>query len=213
MAEVYLLRHGEAAHNLVAAERIGGRSSNAPLTERGRGQTYRAGQYLANIPFSTFAASTAVRAGQSMQQVLAGMNVAQQGFASYKDLEEMTQGPADGKLRRTIYTPEVAMQADIQGLDFAIPGGETIREIGKQGLRRIVTLVEEDPEGTILVVGHGLKFRALLGEALGWNRKQILTTSIPNACLSHLTIHADKAVDLHYVGKDIAGTLSPASKL
>lgn len=213
MTEVYLLRHGEAAHNLTAAEQIGGRSSSSPLTRRGQKQALRAGRHLADITFSTFVSSTALRARQSMQEALAGMSLPQQPIELYEDLEEMTQGPADGKPRSAIYTPEVQALMDLKGLDFAIPGGETIREIGKQGLSRILMLADKEPGGTLLVATHGLRIRALIGEALSWDRERILKTETPNGSLTRLTIHEGSKIELHYIGKDIAGTRPPENEL
>lgn len=206
MAEIYLLRHGEAVHKIESEHVIGGRSSEAELTCLGVQQAFRAGEWLnANVSLQYFACSTAIRATQTLDSALKAMGQPNAAFESFADFEEMTQGPADGKLRKTIYTPEVTELRRLRDLDFTVPGGETPREVGVTGLKRVLHIARQNPEDATLIVGHGFKIRALVGQILGWSLADIVSAKTPNASLTHLTI-SNEDIRVNCIGKDIAKT-------
>lgn len=207
MAEIYLLRHGESTRN--REDVVGGQSNECELTEVGVSQSQRAGLWLAHskIIFDHFVSSTAVRARRTLDNVLSQLDIPFDTPTYYTDLLEMSQGIAEGKPRRTIYTPEVVEQIKLRHFDFAIPGGESIRQVGMRTLYRLKKLAADDPDGTFLVVGHGLSFRSAIGLEQGWSHKKIISAHTPNCSLTHISIF-DNEFQLHSFGEDVAETLA-----
>ncbi|MBN2579065.1 MAG: histidine phosphatase family protein [Pirellulales bacterium] len=147
---LYLIRHGESVYN--AEGRIQGHS-DVPLSELGRRQGRAVAEALAAQPVEALHASPLRRAYQ-MAEILA----ARLGLPIRTDdrLKEINVGIFQGQLRRELdqtYPVELAHWTS-EDLDYALPGGETRRQLIVRGRAAIEEIVGEKFQH-VAVVSHG----------------------------------------------------------
>lgn len=203
MTEIYLVRHGEAEHNLKEAGFIGGRSHDARLTTDGEEQARRFGRYLrkAHLQPTQVWTSGAVRTNQTAELSLtaAGIELIWQEDDRF---HEVSQGEFEGKLRENVYTDEVIEQLQRDGLDGKLPGGESLADAQRRMYQAMMEIHESQPDGPVLVYSHGLAIRALAGKLVGADKATILAMKTPN--LSVTTIYAiDGSMHLREIGKNV----------
>jgi broad specificity phosphatase PhoE len=175
--EAYYYRHAQSEANL-APHVVGGRSNHSPLSVTGRHQAVRLGLHVASsLPQpDRVDASPAVRTVQTCELTLsaAGIDI----HVGIDDrLQELSQGQAEGRPRSEVYTPEVFARIDAEGLDFKHAGGQSLRELGAQGLDYLNEAYEHNQATGVRVMyvfGHGMAIRSLVGRILGWDHMQIL---------------------------------------
>jgi broad specificity phosphatase PhoE len=132
--EVRFIRHAEGSHMLNPAL-IAGRSMDAVLTERGKSEADQKGLELAadgTFPDAVFS-SPAQRCVQTSNRILGAMGMTTEIIIT-DALIEMDQGDYVGKLRSEVYDQEVQKQILERGKDFALPGGESMNQVGGRGL-------------------------------------------------------------------------------
>jgi len=157
---VILVRHASTSHNENSLWQ--GRSDYA-LNEKGRQQAERLSMFLKNEAFEIIFHSPMKRAIQTAEII--GKN----HHAEYRVVEgftEMDVGGFDGKKQRDIFEnhPEIYRNW-VLDMDTSIPGGESFNDV----FERVKPGVEEImgcPNQNILVVGHAMVNRAILGHLL-----------------------------------------------
>ncbi|CAI5509697.1 unnamed protein product, partial [Closterium sp. Naga37s-1] len=129
--EFYIIRHGEAAHNVSSL--IGGRSHDAPLTALGQQQAKLLGAFLrdyAGLRFDAIFSSPIERSKQTALIVCQEIGEAESRIQYSDELQELSQGTWERQPRRAIYQQGVLEQMTAAQPDFRAPGGESQRQVG-----------------------------------------------------------------------------------
>lgn len=202
MTEFLFVRHGEAVTN-ITPDRIGGQSTAAPLTEKGRYQASLLGDYLSNseiIPDAVFS-SGAVRADATAAIALARAGV-HHPVTTDERLLEMSQGDFEGELRTVAYTSENIKQYDIRSMTGKFPGGESMSDVQQRMLGFVHEKTEAYPEHRLVIFGHGLAIRALTGAIRGIEKQEFLAEQTDNVSLTAIESSAS-AMHVHFIGKKV----------
>lgn len=209
MISIYLLRHGESEMNLQLAEIVGGRSNHTPLTKKGYSQARDAGLWLRQhgvIPTIAIA-SPAVRTRETMATCLKAMELDLPVHIE-DAIQEMTHGEMEGKSRPWVWNEERIAALREDPLNYALPGGESIREVQQRKSAWLEKISAEHPDATILVAGHGLAIRSLVGHINDWNHTQIMVDSKTPNCSITLITYDNGTYNVEYVGRDIVAELA-----
>lgn len=206
MTELYFGRHGQSQMNL-SVELVGGQSNHSPLSPLGELQAQTLGLYLAdsNIEFDAAYSSTAKRAYDTAKIALEAAGIVLP-IEQDEALLEMSQGDAEGRLRTEIYTEAVIEAIRLQLLDFALPGGESIRQVGERVLAWILEAEHKHPNQTLFVASHGLAIRSAAGLSLGWTHPEIIGYETKNASLTKFEVE-DGKIHVPFIGKDVISSL------
>ena len=158
---LYLVRHGETTYN--AEGRIQGQS-DAPLSELGHRQSAAVAEALAALPIEALYSSPLRRARQTAEPIAARLKLP---VHDDPRLMELDAGRFTGRLRSEladIYPEELARWLSGDE-DFAIPDGESRRQLADRGsaaLRDIAAAGHRQ----VVVVTHGGLLSATLGSLL-----------------------------------------------
>ena len=209
-----LVRHGESVSN-VRPELIAGRSDDAPPTPLGRLQAealahrLQAESYQPHLLLS----STAVRALSTASILYPSLH-----WLTSDALLEQSQGQWTGQPRALVHSVAVVDSMRRLHVDFAAPGGESIRQVAERAVSDIQQRisgwkgrrgVEEEADGSagegdegavggvldVLVVAHGMVIRALLFHLCGLRGDCVWRVGCANASLTELLID-DRGVSL-----------------
>lgn len=154
---LYCIRHGESSYN--AEGRIQGQS-DVPLSELGRRQSEAVAAALVGLPIEAVYASPLRRAMQTTRPVAEALKLE---IRTDPRLMEVHAGVFQDKLRselEELYPLEVARWRSGDP-DFAIPGGESRRDLMRRG-RAVFEAIGQTDHQQVLVVTHG----ALLSAAM-----------------------------------------------
>ena len=194
-----LVRHGESLYN-ARPESVAGRSDDVPLTPLGRMQAealasrLRAAAYWPHLLLS----STAIRASAT-----ASILFPDGGWLRSEELLEQSQGEWTGQPRSAVHSPAVLEVMQRLNVDFAAPGGESIRHTGERAIREIHRRVQLWMEGEehreeggvdggvdmhVLVVAHGMLIRAILFHLVGLRGSCVWRVGCANCSLTELLI-------------------------
>lgn len=147
---LHCVRHGESLYN--AEGRIQGQS-DVPLSELGRRQSQAVAAALAGLPIEAIYASPLRRAMQTARPVAEGLNLE---IETDPRLMEVHAGVFQDKLRVDLdrsYPSEYARWRSGDP-DFAIPGGESRRDLGRRG-REVFEEIGRGGHQRVAVVTHG----------------------------------------------------------
>ncbi|CAI5971279.1 unnamed protein product [Closterium sp. NIES-64] len=173
--EFYIIRHGEAAHNV--SPLIGGRSHDAPLTALGQQQAKLLGAYLreyAGLRFDAIFSSPIERSKQTAILVCQEIGEVESRIQYSDELQELSQGTWERQPRRTIYQQGVLEQMTAAQPDFRAPGGESQRQVEF----RMVEFIN--------MFSHGTAIRCLLRGLLGSNPHLTQNIGIDNTSITLL---------------------------
>ena len=193
MTTITFVRHGEAEHNLILSTHIGGRSMNSALTELGHDQASDLAKRFdeQGVTFDALYYSPAIRTAETMQYLARASGLRHLTPIADERLLEMGFGPYEGRLRSEVYTPEIVEEMTRQGIHGTLPGAESIADVHDRMLAFTRDAHTQLPDGNILVVGHGLAIRSLLGVLHNLSREEILSLETANCSLSTMTINSD----------------------
>jgi len=190
MGNIYMVRHGETMWN--AEGRIQGHT-DVDLTERGREQARATARRLSGVHFDVAYSSDMSRTRNTARIILGEREIP---LHSVPDLREYNKGVFEGltpEEYRQKY-PELFQASLVNDLDFAPPGGETIRQCQARMSGFINKVRKDFPDGDVLLVGHGGSLRscivALLNLPLEGNWKFVMH----NCALSMIRAYPDNAV-------------------
>ncbi len=154
---LYCIRHGESSYN--AEGRIQGQS-DVPLSELGRRQSQAVAAALAGLPIEAIYASPLRRAMQTARPVAEQLKLE---IETDPRLMEVHAGVFQDKLRVDLgqsYPSEYARWRSGDP-DFAIPGGESRRDLMGRG-REVFEEIGRGGHEQVAVVTHGGLFAAAL---------------------------------------------------
>jgi broad specificity phosphatase PhoE len=152
MMLLYLVRHGESTFN--AEGRIQGQS-DAPLSELGRRQSTAVADALATVPIEVVYSSPLRRTLETARCI-----ADRHGLSIHTDprLMELNAGVFEGRLRSDLAAVFPAELARWLGgdEDFAIPGGESRRQLMHRGCKAIRAIAAADHRQAVAVTHGGL---------------------------------------------------------
>lgn len=195
--DLWLIRHGEAEHNLDKT-RIGGGRSNGQLTELGAEQARRLGQYLKSfeVEFDQLHSSSMLRAIQTAR-ILRSCLGADVEIHEHPEFNELDQGQFETMTREEAYTPRRQLEMSQRGMDFQPPGGESQRQLQRRAWAKLEEIVVHNYDlghsGTthrIAIVSHKVTINVLLQAILGSERAQCWRQSIHNTGYSRFWYNA-----------------------
>ena len=185
MTDFLFIRHGETDWN--RQQRFQGQI-DVPLNEAGQRQARRLGERLATEPADHLISSDLQRA----QQTAAPLAAAWQAPATLvPGLREQRFGVLEGLDVPTIQTrhPDLWAQWLEHRADFALPGGENLRQFHARVIAAVKALAEAHTGRHLAVVTPGGVLDMLWRTAHGLPLDGLRTCDIPNTGLNHLRWH------------------------
>ncbi len=181
MMKLYLIRHGESTYN--AEGRIQGQS-DVPLSELGRRQSRAVAEAMADVPADAVYSSPLQRALAVAKDI-----AAEHGLPVRTDpkLKEICVGVFQDRLRSELeaeYPDDLARWLSGDE-DFAIPGGESRRQLADRGCEAI-RLIAANGHRTAVVVAHGGVLVATLRRLIDLPRP-LSPFSLRNCSITKLT--------------------------
>lgn len=152
MTTLLLIRHGQTDWNLEG--RYSGQS-DVPLNETGHKQAQNVAERLRGERIDAFYSSDLVRAYKTAETIAQAHNLP---VHTERRLREINQGEWEGMLFADIrarFAREFERRA-ANPLDVAPPGGETVGEVKQRVLAALDDIVNEHPDGRVLIASHGL---------------------------------------------------------
>jgi broad specificity phosphatase PhoE len=149
---LYLVRHGETTYN--AEGRIQGQS-DAPLSELGRRQSEAVAKALAAVPIEAIYSSPLRRAQETAEPISARLKLP---VIDDPRLMELDAGQFEGRLRSEladVYPVELACWLSGDE-DFAIPGGESRRQLAERGCAALRAIAAAGHRQAVVVTHGGL---------------------------------------------------------
>jgi broad specificity phosphatase PhoE len=152
MGRIYLVRHGETEWN--RAQRSQGCSNDIPLSKEGLLQAEAVARKLSGEKIDLIFSSTLQRAYQTAEKIAGyhGLEV-EINFGKWEGMcfPEIKEQYADAyKVWRS--TPHLA----------EIPGAESITNLKDRTMKKLLSLIEANPDKNILVVSHGITIKVLV---------------------------------------------------
>lgn len=191
---VVLVRHAESVAN-TQLHFISGRSNHSPLTTVGEQQASALGEALKAVGYSpdVVYSSPAVRTAETARLALLALNHA--NTINIDDrLQELEQGEWTGRLRDETYTPEMSAHIATLGVEFAAPGGESMRDVGERMLDWIRAAGCTESRD-VLAFTHGVAIRCLAGLVEEWPHEQIWQAHLENTSVTVFEV-TDQVVSL-----------------
>lgn len=174
--EVRFIRHAKGTH-MLNPDLIAGRSLDATLTDEGIEQADAKGRELLarGITPDHVVSSAAVRCLQTTERILASMGIVRP-IDLTEDLLEMDQGDFVGRVRKEVYNETVLQEIQEHGKDFALPGGESMNEVGARGTDWLRTkeglLVEK--KLSVFAIAHAGLITHTVGKIENWDQPKSL---------------------------------------
>lgn len=151
MVRVILIRHGETDWNKI--RRIQGSGSDTRLNERGEQQAQSLALRLRQEKIQAIYSSALHRALDTAQPIAADHQLELQIEPS---LNEISAGELEGVLMEKIggRLDQLLTGGDKVEVNLKIPGGESLSEVQQRAWHTIQRLVNQHPDGVIVVVSH-----------------------------------------------------------
>ncbi len=187
METVFLMRHGETAWN--QEKRVMGRLET-PLSRSGIAQAKRIARLLPDLEIRAIYTSPLKRAVQTARIL------AKECHRSVKinpNLTEVAFGRWQGFRFDDLLKDKAYHRFLRSPLKAAVPGGETIVDVQKRGLKAIRRAIRDYPKGRILFVSHGDVIRAILCHYLKLPLQEFRRLRIDNGTLSAFEVDGDWA--------------------
>jgi broad specificity phosphatase PhoE len=156
MINVYLVRHGENKANIT--KEFSYKKVDYPLTEKGKIQAEQTAQYLADTAFASIYSSPLSRAIETATIIGASINKTIQIKEQFRevnvgDLEDL---PPTKENWSTFL--DIVDQWIIGNYQVSFPNGENYNQLSERFIDGIMKIVDNNREGNVLIVGHGMNF-------------------------------------------------------
>jgi probable phosphoglycerate mutase len=176
------IRHGETDWN--RQQRFQGQI-DVPLNDIGLAQALRLGRRLATEPAEVLVASDLARARQTAEPLATAW---QQGLLLMPGFREQNFGVLEGLDVPTIKQRHPDLWADwlVHRADFALPGGESLRQFHQRVMAAVNELAERHAGRRVAVVTHGGVLDMLWRTAHGLPLSGLRECAIPNTGLNRL---------------------------
>lgn len=200
--ELLFIRHGETDWN--RQQRFQGQI-DVPLNATGHAQAQRLAARLAAEPFDAFFTSDLTRARETAAPLALAWG---RQPDTVPGLREQSFGVLEGLDVPTIKQQHAALWQEWleHRADFALPGGESLRQFHARVLQAVGQIVAAAPARRVAVVTHGGVLDMLWRTAQGLPLDGLRACEIPNTGINRLrwvdgTLHIDRwADDAHLAG-------------
>jgi len=165
---LFLIRHGQTAWN-IGFDQGGGRfrgRADVPLDDVGRAQARATALALQNVPLAAVYASPLSRAMETARFIAQQAGLEVQPLSEIVDVDYgYWQGltPAEVKAQY----PELWHQWLTTPETVQFPGGESLRELRDRALAGVHKIVQQHPNGTVVLVAHQVVNKVLVCELVG----------------------------------------------
>lgn len=203
MLSIYLLRHAETEYN-ANNQFIGGRSNHLELSTKGKGQAEETGRAFSQsgVIFDQVFCSIANRTKQTLDIILSKAHITDNSIIYSEEIQELSQGDWEGKLRSEIYTSEQLAEINSNQWLFKAPDGESQKEVEERMLSFITNnIINQYTEGNFLIVGHGMAFKCLLRGILDISSQMAYKLLIENVSLTKLRYDSTNGWYLDYLNR------------
>lgn len=185
---LYLVRHGQTAHN---RDRLGLGRANVPLTPLGRLQAEAVGARLRSESIDRIFASPLSRAHDTAQAIATYQDVP---VEVRDELIEMDVGVTEGMTfpeMRKRHPGFLERWASDEGPDTTMPSGESLRDVAKR-LDPFIDEVLSLPDAAIAIVSHNFVLKLLFCRLLGLELTHFREITIDVASLTAVTVQAGR---------------------
>lgn len=156
------------------------------------------------MQFEKVYCSIANRTQQTLDLILSQANITSNPIIYSEELQELSQGDWEGKLRSEIYTPEQLVEINSNQWLFTPPNGESQKEVEERMLGFISSeILDKYTEGNFLIVGHGIAFKCLLRDILDISSQMAYKLSIDNTSLTKLSYEKEKGWFVNYLNQTL----------
>jgi probable phosphoglycerate mutase len=182
MTELTFIRHGETDWNL--QQRFQGQI-DVPLNATGHAQAARLAARLAATPADALFSSDLQRARETAAPLAAAWRTEVPALPGFR---EQNFGLLEGLDVPAIKTthPELWAQWLVHRADFALPGGESLRQFHARVMAALQALAEEQAGRHVAVVTHGGVLDMLWRSAKGISLDGLRDCAIPNTGINRL---------------------------
>jgi broad specificity phosphatase PhoE len=183
MTQLWLIRHGQTDWNVEG--RYQGQA-DLPLNATGLAQAEQLAVQLDGERFEALYSSDLLRARQTAKVLAQKIGLPVQVDPR---LREVNQGQWEGELFAVIrerYRTEIA-QRRLDPVDGRPPGGESAAEVAARVWEAADDIARDHPDGTVLVVSHGLALATLIARADGVPLEKVYTLIPDNAAIRVLS--------------------------
>ncbi|MBO1304540.1 histidine phosphatase family protein [Enterococcus sp. 669A] len=163
MTTFYFVRHGETEIN--RQRRFNGATVDSPLTKEGAEATERLAEQLKDVPFDLVVSSTQQRAQTTAEILLAHHNLLDPSVLTTDSrLIELNLGEWEGvEIDSVSDHPQIDNYMNRPDLfDAESIGAETYDSLLERTNEVLQDLRKQYPDGTVLIVSHGIVLRTLL---------------------------------------------------
>lgn len=182
METLFLLRHGETAWN--KERRVMGRRE-IPLNRNGMLQAKRIARILPRLDIDAIYSSPLRRALETSRILVQGNDLPMKIDAN---LTEVAFGRWEGCLFEDLIRDETYHRFLRAPLKTAVPGGETIQDVQRRGLRVVRKAIRKSPKGRFLFVSHADVIRAIMCHYLRLPLEEFRRLRIDNGSLTALEV-------------------------
>ena len=182
---IYLVRHGETAHN---RDGIGLGRLDVPLTPFGKAQAAAAGARVRSLNVDRVFSSPLARAAAVAAST--GVSVEFDESLTEMDVGE-TEGLAFPEMRER-FAPFLAEWAGPNGHTVRMPGGESIEDV-RDRLLPLLDLIRSLEIEAIAVVSHNFVLRVALCELLGLGVDSFRAFTVDLASLTCVSVNRGRA--------------------
>ena len=190
MGRWFIVRHGETEWN--AQGRIQWHT-DISLSERGIQQARLVAQRLAEVSLDVAYSSDFARSAETSREILDQRSVP---LHTTPRLREFNKGVFEGLTPEETGQryPDLYQASQVNDLDFAPPGGESIRQTSVRMNEIMTELRTRHPDENVLIVGHGGALRAVFVSLMELPLEANWRFAMTNCGLSVLDIYPDNAV-------------------
>ena len=166
MTTFYLVRHGKTELNLDS--RFQGGEIDSPLLQIGIEQAIQAGKYLATVKFDFVAVSTQKRAIDTANYIITQNKYLNRlTLRYYEELKELKFGEREGMKIDLTDKQTNYLRTQPHLYNPTLFNGETLDQLAERTNQVIGQLCREYPNGTILLVAHGVVLITLINRLSG----------------------------------------------
>jgi len=182
LGQIYLVRHGETAWN--KAKIFRGRR-DIPLNEQGRLEAAGAALALREVPLAAIYSSPLSRARATAEAVAAGHGLAVIADEAFTDIDfgAWTEHWETEVCRK--FSDQYRQWKESPHL-VKFDGGESLDEVRRRAVPRLLELARQRPESTIAIVSHRVVLKLLLCEAKGLDNSHFWKIPLDTCAISVL---------------------------
>lgn len=190
--DLYFIRHGES-HSNITPGIAAGENFDSAMTDRGHQQAYALGRRLAaeHVSFDRIYSSSLLRAVQTTEGMLRGMNIRDAQFERVDPIIERQIPAWRGRLASEVRTPEVKLLEAGKGKWFQPADGESERFVERRASNWLEDEIIYNPQWLaqqgshrIAVVTHGITLRCLIHYITGMDQSFVKRTQVYNTSIS-----------------------------